>query len=111
VLREVNSQQRTVLSAKVVLPNLFPTQVWWAGGLVFALQLQNLNMNTRRLRVMPPTTKFFSISSLAFPGRDGYVAPGMIAKCATPALTALTLNHRVQARGGGGQTKRDAGVG
>lgn len=62
------------------------------GGIFQAeLQLQNLNMNTRRLRVLPPTTKFFSVSSLAFPGRDGYVAPGMIAKCVPESRNPLSL--------------------
>ena len=47
------------------------------------LQLQNLNKNSRRLRLMPPTTKGFSVTNLKFPSTDGYIAPGMIATVRT----------------------------
>jgi len=83
--KHVPSKQN-LTSAKHVSFLVTPPEILFSeyavGGIFQAeLQLQNLNMNTRRLRVLPPTTKFFSISSLSFPGRDGYVAPGMIAKC------------------------------
>lgn len=32
---------------------------------------------SRRIRVIPPTTPYFSVSLLKYPGDDGFVAPGM----------------------------------
>ncbi|KAM9095638.1 deleted in lung and esophageal cancer protein 1 isoform 2-T2 [Sarcophilus harrisii] len=42
------------------------------------LDLQNMTSTSRHLRVLPPSTQFFSLGLGKFPGKGGLVAPGMI---------------------------------
>ncbi|XP_074140641.1 deleted in lung and esophageal cancer protein 1 [Sminthopsis crassicaudata] len=42
------------------------------------LELQNMTSTSRHLRVLPPSTQFFSLGLGKFPGKGGLVAPGMI---------------------------------
>ncbi|XP_044196282.1 deleted in lung and esophageal cancer protein 1 [Thunnus albacares] len=44
------------------------------------LELQNLTSSSRHVRVIPPTTSYFSIGLGRFPGEGGVVAPGMSCK-------------------------------
>ena len=39
--------------------------------------LQNASNLSRRVRVLPPSTKFFSITLLSYPSDEGHLAPGM----------------------------------
>ena len=49
-----------------------------AGGVYeIPLQLQNSSTLSRRVRVLPPSTKFFSITLLSYPSTEGHLAPGM----------------------------------
>lgn len=45
-----------------------------------ALELHNVDHLSRRLRVLPPSTPYFSISQVQYPGDDGFVAPGLHAR-------------------------------
>uniref|UniRef100_A0A4X2LA31 DLEC1 cilia and flagella associated protein n=1 Tax=Vombatus ursinus TaxID=29139 RepID=A0A4X2LA31_VOMUR len=42
------------------------------------LELQNVTSTSRPLRVLPPSTPYFSLGLGKFPGKGGLVAPGMI---------------------------------
>ncbi|XP_023263678.1 deleted in lung and esophageal cancer protein 1 [Seriola lalandi dorsalis] len=44
------------------------------------LELKNLTSSSRHVRVIPPTTPYFSIGLGRFPGEGGVVAPGMSCK-------------------------------
>uniref|UniRef100_A0A4W6DBE1 DLEC1 cilia and flagella associated protein n=1 Tax=Lates calcarifer TaxID=8187 RepID=A0A4W6DBE1_LATCA len=44
------------------------------------LELKNLTSSSRHVRVIPPTTSYFSIGLGRFPGEGGVVAPGMSCK-------------------------------
>ncbi|XP_055364189.1 deleted in lung and esophageal cancer protein 1 isoform X2 [Betta splendens] len=44
------------------------------------LELKNVTSSSRHVRVIPPTTPFFSIGLGRFPGEGGVVAPGMSCK-------------------------------
>ncbi|CAJ1082101.1 LOW QUALITY PROTEIN: deleted in lung and esophageal cancer protein 1 [Xyrichtys novacula] len=44
------------------------------------LELKNATSVSRRVRLIPPTTPYFSIGLGRFPGEDGIVAPGMSCK-------------------------------
>ncbi|XP_029384985.1 deleted in lung and esophageal cancer protein 1 isoform X2 [Echeneis naucrates] len=44
------------------------------------LELKNLTSSSRHVRVIPPTTPYFSIGLGRFPGEGGVVAPGMCCK-------------------------------
>ncbi|KAJ0059524.1 hypothetical protein NL108_001875, partial [Boleophthalmus pectinirostris] len=44
------------------------------------LELKNMNSASRHVRVIPPTTPYFSIGLGRFPGEGGIVAPGMSCK-------------------------------
>ncbi|XP_072455258.1 deleted in lung and esophageal cancer protein 1 isoform X2 [Notamacropus eugenii] len=41
------------------------------------LELQNMTSTSRHLRVLPPSTQYFSLGLGKFPGKGGLVAPGM----------------------------------
>ncbi|XP_072911149.1 deleted in lung and esophageal cancer protein 1 [Hemitrygon akajei] len=41
------------------------------------VELRNMTSNSRHLRIIPPSTSFFSIGLGRFPGEGGIVAPGM----------------------------------
>ncbi|XP_030612582.1 deleted in lung and esophageal cancer protein 1 isoform X2 [Archocentrus centrarchus] len=45
-----------------------------------ALELKNLTSSSRQIRVIPPTTPYFSLGLGRFPGEGGIVAPGMSCK-------------------------------
>lgn len=45
-----------------------------------AIELHNVDRLSRRLRVLPPATPYFSISLVQYPGDDGFVAPGLHAR-------------------------------
>lgn len=45
--------------------------------LTTSVSFTNATGLSRRIRVIPPTTPFFSVSLLKYPGDDGFVAPGM----------------------------------
>ncbi|KAJ3611637.1 hypothetical protein NHX12_021652 [Muraenolepis orangiensis] len=45
-----------------------------------SLELKNLTASSRYIRVIPPTTTYFSIGLGRFPGEGGMVAPGMCCK-------------------------------
>jgi hypothetical protein len=48
------------------------------GGLYEAtLTVTNVSGILRRLQVLPPATESFGVASVKYPGKDGYVAPGM----------------------------------
>ena len=52
-----------------------------AGGVYeITLSLRNVSHLSRRLRVLPPSTRFFSISLIAYPSEEGHLAPGMKAE-------------------------------
>ncbi|XP_069559633.1 deleted in lung and esophageal cancer protein 1 [Brachyistius frenatus] len=44
------------------------------------LELKNLTSSSRHVRVIPPSTPYFSIGLGRFPGEGGFVAPGMSCK-------------------------------
>lgn len=44
------------------------------------LELHNVDSLSRRLRVIPPATPYFSISLVQYPGDDGFVAAGLHAR-------------------------------
>ena len=49
-----------------------------AGGVYqIPLTLQNSSNVSRRVRVLPPASKFFSITLLSYPSTEGFLAPGM----------------------------------
>mmetsp|Transcript_24193 Transcript_24193/g.76052 ORF Transcript_24193/g.76052 Transcript_24193/m.76052 type:complete len:1791 (-) Transcript_24193:597-5969(-) len=73
-----------VTSPEEVLFAVEPKEICFAnyevGGLYEMLvDLRNVSVHTRRLRLLPPTTQYFSISQLRFPNVDGQIAPGMAA--------------------------------
>lgn len=52
-----------------------------AGGVYeIPVQLRNVSACSRRLRVLPPTSRFFSVCLLAYPSDGGFLAPGMHAE-------------------------------
>ncbi|KAJ1632748.1 hypothetical protein T492DRAFT_838132 [Pavlovales sp. CCMP2436] len=44
------------------------------------LELHNVGPLSRRLRILPPASAYFSISLVQYPGDDGFVAPGLHAR-------------------------------
>lgn len=62
----------------VVVPSLVEFTDYDIGGVYEQLvYLRNTSALSRRLRVLPPGTLFFSISEIAFPDPSGLIAPGM----------------------------------
>jgi len=45
------------------------------------VSLRNKSNISRRLRILPPASSYFSISELRFPHVDGLLAPGMACHC------------------------------
>ncbi|KAM3860691.1 deleted in lung and esophageal cancer protein 1 [Diretmus argenteus] len=81
--RVVVEQSPVDKSVPVFLPN--PSEVFFTGysvGHVYetTLELKNLTASSRHVRVIPPTTPYFSIGLGRFPGEGGIVAPGMSCK-------------------------------
>lgn len=65
-------------SCFVVTPSLIEFADYDIGGVYEQLvYLRNTSALSRRLRVLPPATIFFSISEIAFPDPSGLIAPGM----------------------------------
>lgn len=56
----------------VVFRDYEPGQVYEMG-----LSFRNLSSISRRIRVLPPASRYFSITSTKFPTADGLLAPGM----------------------------------
>ncbi|KAM3863421.1 deleted in lung and esophageal cancer protein 1-like [Diretmus argenteus] len=81
--RVVVEQSPVDKSVPVFLPN--PSEVFFTGysvGHVYetTLDLKNLTASSRHVRVIPPTTPYFSIGMGRFPGEGGIVASGMSCK-------------------------------
>ena len=54
-----------------------PTRRAVPGVYEIPVMLQNASNLLRRVRVLPPSTKFFSITLLSYPSEEGNLAPGM----------------------------------
>ncbi|XP_043857871.1 deleted in lung and esophageal cancer protein 1 [Dromiciops gliroides] len=81
--RNVEFSERNVDDAPVFLAK--PAVVFFTDYVVgpvyeIVLELQNMTSTSRHLRVLPPSTPYFSLSLGKFPGRGGLVAPGMICR-------------------------------
>lgn len=65
-------------SCFVVVPSLVEFTDYDIGGVYEQLvYLRNTSALSRRLRVLPPATLYFSLSEIAFPDPSGLIAPGM----------------------------------
>lgn len=71
----LTSRPATVFSVEpeeVVFREYEPGEVYEIG-----LSFRNLSSISRRIRVLPPASRFFSITQTKFPAADGLLAPGM----------------------------------
>ncbi|KAL1524359.1 hypothetical protein AB1Y20_019256 [Prymnesium parvum] len=61
-----------------VIPETINFVDYEAGGVYeIPVMLQNASSLARRVRVLPPASKFFSITLLSYPSNEGHIAPGM----------------------------------
>uniref|UniRef100_A0A4X2LHU3 DLEC1 cilia and flagella associated protein n=2 Tax=Vombatus ursinus TaxID=29139 RepID=A0A4X2LHU3_VOMUR len=79
--RNVEFSARNFDDAPVFLPK--PSVAFFTDYVIgpvyeIVLELQNVTSTSRPLRVLPPSTPYFSLGLGKFPGKGGLVAPGMI---------------------------------
>jgi len=66
----------------IVEPSVVEFRDYRVGGIYeMEIDLRNISTFSRRIRLLPPTTQYFSIGKAKFPAGHGLIAPGMFCQC------------------------------